>query len=81
MVIYNHLGVMKFIKGGGKTLECCKSDNSEPKVIPKSCLQIKMPPNENSKFKGSMRCLSAPRAADTSDRGCKIQPVRQVSYM
>jgi len=60
-----------------KTLECCKPDNTEPKVLPKDCLQIPIPPKDPADKK---RCLSAPRAADTADRGCQIQPVRQVIF-
>lgn len=67
---------MGHIKGNGGKLECCNPDGSTPTFLPKGCLPITIPQNDPGSKK---RCFSAPRAADTSDIGCQIQPVRQVS--
>lgn len=65
------------IKGrNGTTLRCCNSDGSTPEILPEECLQIKVPDDEPD---SNRRCLSVPRALDTSDKGCNIKPVRQVS--
>ncbi|VVC25042.1 Hypothetical protein CINCED_3A001808 [Cinara cedri] len=58
-----------------KTSKCCNSDGSTPKNLPKDCLQITIPRDDPAA--GKKRCFSSPRAADTSDLGCSIKPVRQ----
>jgi len=64
------------IKGPHGPVKCCNDDGSTPDILPKECLQIRIPHDEpQSKY----RCLSIPRSLDTSDKGCDIKPVRQVS--
>jgi len=67
----------RIVVNGGK-LECCNPDGTTPKFLPKGCLPITIPQDDPGSKK---RCLSIPRSADTSDIGCQIQPVRQVSIM
>ncbi|CAI6350006.1 unnamed protein product [Macrosiphum euphorbiae] len=56
-------------------VKCCNDDGSTPDILPKECLQIRIPNDEpQSKY----RCLSVPRSLDTSDKGCNIKPVRQI---
>ncbi|XP_060871134.1 peroxidase-like isoform X1 [Metopolophium dirhodum] len=56
-------------------VKCCNEDGSTPEILPKECLQIRIPHDEpESKY----RCLSIPRSLDTSDKGCDIKPVRQI---
>lgn len=69
--------LLSITTGNGNTLECCNPDGSTLKNMPKECLAIKVPPNDPFPKK---RCLSTPRSADTNDKGCDIQPVRQVRY-
>jgi len=65
------------IKDDGKKLQCCNPDGSSLDDLPTECLPIKAPQNESE---SKHRCFSSPRAADTSDIGCNIQPVRQVNH-
>jgi len=58
-------------------LQCCNPDGSTLDDLPTECLPIKAPQNEPE---SKHRCFSIPRAADTSDIGCDIQPVRQVNH-
>lgn len=64
--------------GNGQEVQCCNADGSTPNNLPKECLQIRIPRDDPGSKK---RCLSVPRAADTSDLGCQIKPVRQVSIV
>jgi len=58
-------------------LKCCNEDGSALDILPKECLKIKI--SDDNEPHSKHRCLSVPRALDTSDRGCNIKPVRQVS--
>jgi len=65
-----------YLKRPYDPVKCCNDDGSTPEILPKECLQIRIPYDEpESKY----RCLSIPRSLDTSDKGCNIKPVRQVS--
>ncbi|XP_022170134.1 peroxidase-like isoform X2 [Myzus persicae] len=56
-------------------VKCCNDDGSTLEILPKECLQIRIPHDEpESKY----RCLSVPRSLDTSDKGCNMKPVRQI---